>query len=491
MVLTSASGQNRFSHDRELRDIYTLQDERKTSGLIPYLSHKKKKYKLAAIMAMASVQDSVAANPLLLILRTDKSEPLRKAAAYSLGQLYLPSLQAALTEQFHKEKKNSVKNALLEAIGKCASKAAVPFFEQLQVKQALYEGYTRGVYFAVRRRVRSSVIIEKIKAVSVSSDDPAILRTCARILSTPKPDVPEESRIKPSMSMSLVTDSLKKITNPYQQVNFLKRYSFYPEDLYQMSLQPYETPVKTYCMEAYLKHAVQIHQQRLVLIMNSGNVAFISMACEKIMKDSVLHLADSFPVGVLTYVSDKLVLPRDLETWIDIRKTIAHVRKQPYTYTTPAFQHPIDWKYVMSIPESQKVRISTTKGQIILQCKVNDAPGSVSNFLKLVDSGYYDGKYFHRMVPDFVVQGGCPRGDGWGSLNWTQRSEFSNWLRYQPGSAGLASAGKDSEGVQFFITHTYTTNLDGRYSIFAEVTSGMEIVNMLEIGDRILKIERL
>ncbi|MBL7838159.1 MAG: peptidylprolyl isomerase, partial [Bacteroidetes bacterium] len=99
------------------------------------------------------------------------------------------------------------------------------------------------------------------------------------------------------------------------------------------------------------------------------------------------------------------------------------------------------------------LKITTSKGEIVIKLKVNESPASVANFMKLVDSGYYNGKYFHRMVSDFVVQGGCPRGDGWGSLNWMQKSEFSNELRYQPGSVGLASSGKDSEGVQFFITH--------------------------------------
>jgi cyclophilin family peptidyl-prolyl cis-trans isomerase len=70
-----------------------------------------------------------------------------------------------------------------------------------------------------------------------------------------------------------------------------------------------------------------------------------------------------------------------------------------------------------------------------------------------------------------------------------QRSEFSSELRYHPGSVGLASAGKDSEGVQFFITHNYTTNLDGRYTIFAEVVKGMEVVNALRVGDTIVSVK--
>ncbi|NQW42639.1 MAG: peptidylprolyl isomerase [Bacteroidetes bacterium] len=184
-------------------------------------------------------------------------------------------------------------------------------------------------------------------------------------------------------------------------------------------------------------------------------------------------------------------MPRDYEAFVDIEKTIQQFNRKKYTYKSPAFNHPINWKYVNTIKENQIVKIVTNKGNIILECKVNDAPGSVANFMFLLDSGYYNGKYFHRIVPNFVVQGGCPRGDGWGSLNWTQRSEFSNFLTYKPGSVGIASSGKDSEGVQFFITHTYTSHLDGRYTIFAEVIEGMDIVNQLGVGDIMIKVERV
>jgi cyclophilin family peptidyl-prolyl cis-trans isomerase len=86
-----------------------------------------------------------------------------------------------------------------------------------------------------------------------------------------------------------------------------------------------------------------------------------------------------------------------------------------------------------------------------------------------------------------VALGGCPRGDGYGSTDYSIRSEFAP-LRYQVGSVGLASAGKDTESCQWFITHVPTPHLDGRYTIFAQVTKGMEVVNRLEIGDEIQRV---
>ena len=116
---------------------------------------------------------------------------------------------------------------------------------------------------------------------------------------------------------------------------------------------------------------------------------------------------------------------------------------------------------------------------------VNEAPGSVVNFVKMVEDKYFDGKAFHRVVPNFVIQTGCNRGDGFGSEDYSIRSEFSR-RKYKTGSVGMASAGKDTEGTQWFITHSPTPHLDGKYTIFAEVVSGMEVVHRIQVGDQII-----
>ncbi|ALJ01190.1 hypothetical protein DC20_04305 [Rufibacter tibetensis] len=119
---------------------------------------------------------------------------------------------------------------------------------------------------------------------------------------------------------------------------------------------------------------------------------------------------------------------------------------------------------------------------------VEDAPGSVANFVELLEQGFYNGKNYHRVVPNFVAQGGCPRGDGWGSTDYAIRSEFAD-LNYLEGYVGMASAGKDTESCQWFITHSPTPHLDGKYTIFARVIKGMDVVHQLNIGDTIEKVE--
>src|SRR5690606_20613388 len=106
----------------------------------------------------------------------------------------------------------------------------------------------------------------------------------------------------------------------------------------------------------------------------------------------------------------------------------------------PPFNHPINQGKLRALKQGQRYLISTSQGDIIIATDVNDCPGSSLAFDSLVTAGYYNGKYFHRMVPNFVVQGGCPRGDGYGGMPWTLRTEIGR-QPFSAGSVGLASAG--------------------------------------------------
>ena len=187
----------------------------------------------------------------------------------------------------------------------------------------------------------------------------------------------------------------------------------------------------------------------------------------------------------------KLAMPKDIEALQPLDEAIAFFEgKEKPTPPKNRFNHPIDWKQVKAIKKDQKVKIETTQGTIVLTLLVEDAPGSVANFVELVNKKYFDGKYFHRVVPNFVIQTGCNRGDGFGSEDYSIRSEFTN-TRYKEGSVGMASAGKDTEGTQWFITHSPTPHLNGRYTIFAEVVEGISVVHAIQVGDKINSISLL
>jgi cyclophilin family peptidyl-prolyl cis-trans isomerase len=183
----------------------------------------------------------------------------------------------------------------------------------------------------------------------------------------------------------------------------------------------------------------------------------------------------------------KLKLPRDIEALQSIEEAIGYFENTKPEVLKNEFNHPINWDLVKTIPEGQLAIIKTTRGNITIRLLVNEAPGSVANFISLAQAKYFDNKFIHRVDPNFVIQTGCARGDGWGSEDYSIRSEFSQ-RRYSTGSVGMASAGKDTEGTQWFITHSPTPHLDGRYTLFAEVEDGMAVVDYLQVGDQILEV---
>ncbi|UII22583.1 peptidylprolyl isomerase [Fulvivirga ligni] len=223
--------------------------------------------------------------------------------------------------------------------------------------------------------------------------------------------------------------------------------------------------------------------------MESGDIAMVAIV-SPVLIDSTLHFKEAYDsIQFLYTAKSKLSLPKDNEALQVLNKTIAYFEgKEELPETKNEFNHPIDWGFVKNIPQNQEVVVKTEKGDITMRMLVNEAPGSVANFIQLAEKGYFNGKNFHRVVPNFVVQGGCNRGDGYGGEDYSIRSEFAN-LRYQDGSVGMASAGKDTEGTQWFITHSPTPHLDGRYTIFAQVTEGMDVVHQIEVGDLIQSVE--
>jgi HEAT repeat protein/cyclophilin family peptidyl-prolyl cis-trans isomerase len=126
--------------------------------------------------------------------------------------------------------------------------------------------------------------------------------------------------------------------------------------------------------------------------------------------------------------------------------------------------------------------ITTRYGDIEIELFGDDAPTFVYNFIDLANRGGYNGVTFHRVEPNFVVQGGDPRGDGWGDCGQTVPSQF-NQYRYDTGYIGVPHDGKDSGGCQLFITHRPAHHLDGRYTIFGRVTAGMDVVEKIDRGD--------
>ncbi len=136
-----------------------------------------------------------------------------------------------------------------------------------------------------------------------------------------------------------------------------------------------------------------------------------------------------------------------------------------------------------------KVTIETIRGPIVLELYPEHAPKTVNNFVFLTKAGYYDGVTFHRVIADFMIQGGDPTGTGRGGPGYKFEDELKgNPLRHETGVLSMANAGPNTNGSQFFITHSPQPHLDGKHTVFGKVTSGMDVVNAVRQGDKMIKV---
>jgi cyclophilin family peptidyl-prolyl cis-trans isomerase len=220
--------------------------------------------------------------------------------------------------------------------------------------------------------------------------------------------------------------------------------------------------------------------------MRTGDAGVTAIAAEAIVDPKaeykLLNLKDSIPV--IYEIMQRMKLPEQLETYDALYKAITVIdpatdikkRKENAPRTT-------DWMTLQSLSPNATAVVKTPHGTIKMLLLTHNAPISVANFVGLVRSGYFNGKIFHRVVPNFVVQTGCPRGDGYGSLDFTIPSELTQMHYNAEGFVGMASAGNHTECSQWFITHSPTPHLDPNYTIFAKVIEGMDVVQQMVVGD--------
>jgi len=133
----------------------------------------------------------------------------------------------------------------------------------------------------------------------------------------------------------------------------------------------------------------------------------------------------------------------------------------------------------------------TDRGPIKVELYPDKAPLTVANFVNLARRGFYDGLDFHRVIPDFMIQGGCPEGSGRGGPGYKFEDEADNGVTHERGVLSMANAGPDTNGSQFFITHVATPWLNGKHTVFGKVIDGMDVVDKVAQGDKIksLRIE--
>lgn len=407
--------------------------------------------RITAVNALRKLDSAAAVNTLIRILKTDTDYRVRISAVRALASFNSLKASQAVIESLHDSNAN---------VGIAAS----------ETLKALPELETQ--------------ILEKSKATKNWRIQSNLYKLA---LELGKAGIEEE-----------IIRLYKKSTNDYQKAALLNAasvsmamFDFIANELKNNSVLVVKTTGAQALVNLNQKFSKERQQdfavtyQEAILQGDPGVIGIVTSA----LKNPELKFKELIKdYSFLLVAKSKLSLPKDVEALQPLEEAIAYFEgKEKPNFPTNPFNHPIDWKLVKSIPANQQVKIKTDKGDVILKLWVEEAPGSVANFVELVNKKYFNNKNFHRVVPNFVIQGGCNRGDGFGSEDYSIRSEF-NLRRYTEGSVGMASAGKDTEGTQWFITHSPTPHLDGRYTIFATVSKGMEVVHAMEVGDKIIDV---
>jgi peptidyl-prolyl cis-trans isomerase B (cyclophilin B) len=143
----------------------------------------------------------------------------------------------------------------------------------------------------------------------------------------------------------------------------------------------------------------------------------------------------------------------------------------------------------IDVNKKYSAAFNTSRGEILCELFAKDAPKTVNNFVFLAREKFYDGTAFHRVIPNFMIQGGDPTGTGSGGPGYQFADELKgNPHKHQVGSLSMANAGPNTNGSQFFITHVVTNWLDGKHTVFGKVLSGQDVVNAIQAGDELVSV---
>lgn len=579
----ACSGNKNAFEDETLKKIADLQDRRQTDSLVNFLSSDNPKYRTAAALAFASVQDTTAIPALANLSDTE--------AAFALGQMYNHSAVQALVTSLGNTNA-SVQIEALEGLGKVINKQELRLLtDDMNAEGIAWAYYYAGLrnvsdtasarkaamilnspvgdrmarlgaaHFFSRSQFASTPLITRILTDASQEDDAEVKMAMVNALWKLKPEDAIEAiktatddpdyRVRVNAARALrsqpwdvakpVYEKLLNDVNPQVNVAAAEALANVSKDTIAMhdwakNAHDWRAQATLYSKLTGVDNEVKpiynnsnnVYQKAALLnAMSDVNFVFdefkkneakvIKSTAASILADkasdvemfkqiiadgdqgSIIYICNALrdttrgfkkiitDYSFLEQAKSKLSLPRDYETYEPLERALNYFKGLPPPEPLKnSYNHPIDWKVAATIRSDQKVKISTTKGDIVMQLFVEEAPGSVVNFVNLVNNKYFDDKTFHRVVPNFVIQTGCNRGDGFGGEDYSIRSEFSR-RKYKTGSVGMASAGKDTEGTQWFITHSPTPHLDGKYTIFAEVVSGMDVVHKIEVGDRIIE----
>lgn len=440
------------------------------------------------------------------LARTAYLEPdvnIRMALAAAMGKISRPFVQDTLVNWYLQEPDYRVKINLIRSLSAMDYKKSKPVFFQ-----ALKDPHPQVSIRAAQALLDAGLPADSRAYWKASKDTLLQPRAKAILLAAAQRHLPKQAKGRRDTLNADIRKRFNYAQKPYNKAAYviaLGEYGWNYRFIYRVWNEATHQAVRSAAAESlssisnrpdfnkYFGTGYKQVGKELAVILKSillsgdaGPMAIAAGALRQPDREYRLYL-DS--LNFLDSAIAMLKLPRDQETLQEIRQTAAFLRSgKTAAIPKPAFNHPIDWKLLDRLPKRPRAVIITDRGTITLELLPGIAPGTVANFVDLAKKGFFNAKNFHRVVPNFVIQGGCPRGDGYGSLDYSIRSELPPVYYDSQGMVGMASAGNHTEGVQFFITHSPTPHLDGNYTLFARVIGGMDVVHQIQIGDLIQKV---
>ncbi len=489
-----------------LRDTFTGESIRKMIGFLQETRYPSTVRAIAAnyLGRLKTKYDTAYTNPMVKIFPTEQDPNVRMGLAKALGKAYQPTMVNTLETYLKGETDFRVTCNLLNALTDFPYKAVQPIILAYLKDKNPQVAATAAEYLVAHGDDKDGISYQKLATEAA--------------VGTPVRYVLYAAAVRYSSGFAKLRDSLnsdlkneyKSNPNVYQKAACIRALSqavWNFDFLRGEALNAANPPIvkvtaaqglmaiasRTDFNALFQNDAGRIRQElkatffELLRTADAGLVAEVS----KILRNPNIYdkrsLLDS--VSILTDAMLRLKkLPNDLESHQEIAQSINYIRdsifvpkkKLPYTRS-------IDWN-VVNMSLSSGATVMTTKGEIKMQFMTRNAPATVANFIKLSKSSFFNGKIFHRVVPNFVVQTGCVRGDGYGCMDFSIRSELSPLHYETEGYVGMANAGPHTESSQWFITQSPAMHLDPNYTIFAKVVSGMNVVHSLGVGDAVQSV---
>jgi len=437
---------------------------------------------------------------LIPVLKQDKDPQIRMCIATALGKSRDNQALSVLKSQFYSETDYRVKCNIIRALNFYPYNSAKSMVFRALTDDNLHVARTAAQYLVDRG---SSADAKDLRAVA-RGQLPWEVKTL--LYKASEKHMSRNYEIAKGNMHGEIIDWFNRSQNPYEKASLLRALAGDAtnyQSIYDLGFFASHPAVRTATVEAiaeiavgedldnaYGNNASTIRRTLggyLIEAIKSGDVAMIAVASGALSDDSLIGYAKIYMSQLRKSLQD-IELPKGIETYNALAQCIAAIKGEEFKPKSLDYNHPIDWSFVAGLHDTLSAELITSSGTIYLDLYTNVAPGSVANFVQLCRDRFYNGKNFHRVVPNFVIQGGCPRGDGYGSLDYTIRSEFLPIYYGDEGFLGMASAGDHTEGTQWFITHSPTPHLDGNYTIFGRVRSGMDVVHEIQVGDKIQEI---